>query len=462
MQNFDLIIIGSGGGTKMRPAAALGKKVAIIEKDRLGGTCLNRGCIPSKMLIYPSEVLKHAQDMKKYGIDADISFSVRWDDLVGRTSRTVDSDSEAIERGYANNPNITYFHGHARFVDHKVIEINGEQITAPSIYVATGSRPIIPEVPGLEGTPYWTSTEALRSESQPTSMIVLGGGYIAMELGVFYENLGTNVTYVARSGLLSAEDKDVRHVFEEHFTKNHNALLFTQIIDVRYENNMFLLRVKDKLGNQQVLHAEKLLVATGVRPNTDDLGIEHTNIELNEKGYIKVNEYMETAEPGVYALGDVIGKYLFRHSVNFEGEYLFGQHFENQEKAPIKYPPMPHAVFTSPQIAGVGLTEDEVMFKGLWEGDDYITVIQEYKNSAMGMAMMPEIGFVKLIVDVKSKTLLGAHIIGEKASDMIHMLILGMSMNATIDDYLKMIYIHPALSEVVRNAMRKVKEKIVR
>lgn len=460
MEHFDSIIIGSGGGTKLRPAASLGKRIAIIEKDVLGGTCLNRGCIPSKMLIYPSEVLAKAQHLAAHGIDVDMKFSVRWDDLVGRTSRVVDGDSAAIERGYANNPNITYFHGHGRFVDHKVIEIEGVQITAPSIYVATGSRPQIPSIPGLEGTPYWTSKDALRAEKQPRSILVIGGGYIAMELGVFYENLGTDVTYIARSGLLAAEDKDIRHHFEEYFSQHHKALLFTKTERVSYEQGLFHVQTRDANGKEETLTGEALLIATGVVPNSEDLGLEHTSIEKDERGYIKVDEYLETAESGVYALGDVIGRYLFRHSVNFEGEYLYDQHILKKEKTPISYPPMPHAVFTTPQIAGVGLTEDELIFQGKWEDEDYVTVTQEYKQSAMGMAMLPDIGFVKILMDKKTKTLLGAHIIGEKASDIIHMLILGMTMQAKIEDYLKMIYIHPALSEVVKGAFKKAKERV--
>lgn len=141
MQHFDRIIIGSGGGTKLRPAASHGEKIAIIEKNALGGTCLNRGCIPSKMLIYPSEIIEKIRHVEKYGIEAYVDISVRWEDLVGRTTKRITADASAIEKNYEKNPNITFFHGHARFVDHKVLEVNGQHITAPYIYIATGARP---------------------------------------------------------------------------------------------------------------------------------------------------------------------------------------------------------------------------------------------------------------------------------------------------------------------------------
>lgn len=459
MQHFDVLIIGTGGGTKLRPASDLGKSVAIIEKDSLGGTCLNRGCIPSKMLIYPGEILEKAKHLKKFGIDATVESSVRWEDLVGRTSQTVQADADAIEKNYASHPKVTYFHGHARFIEDKVVEVNGQQLTADRIYIATGARPARPPIPGLEGTPYWTSTEALRSEKQPKSLIVIGGGYIALELGMFYEHVGTKVTYIARSGLLRNEDKDIRHTLEEYTSARHDIRMFTDTVSVKYENDRFLVEIQDKEGNTSILEGEQLLVATGVIPNADQLGLENTKIQRSPQGNILVNDYLETHVPGVYALGDVVGNYYFRHSVNFEGEYLFAQHFGNADRAPITYPSVPHAVFITPQIAGVGTTEDALEAAGMREGEDYLAVIQQYKNSAMGMAMLPDVGFVKLLVDPSTQKLLGAHILGEKASDLLHMLILAMHVGATVDQIADMIYIHPALSEVIRAAVRKVRAR---
>jgi len=405
MKHYDLIIIGGGGGTKLRPAADLGKKVAIIEKEDLGGTCLNRGCIPSKMLIYPADLVTHwREDRDKFFIKSDSNIDLDWEALVKRTTETVVADSESIGPSYEKNSNIDLYRGHARFVEGKTVEVNGEKLTADKIYIATGTRPSVPNIPGLKGTPFMTSREALRNTTQPKRMIVIGGGYIAVELGHFYGAMGTQVDFLVRSSMVKAEDKDIREQFEQNFSSRYNVHFGATPTAVEYKEDTFYVTTKNKEGVETVME----------------------------------------------------GRYLFRHSVNFEGEYLMGQHYEGAETLPINYPPMPHAIFSYPQIAGVGVTEDELLAQGKKEGEDYIVALQNYKNSAMGMAMRPEVGLVKLIADKKTRKLIGAHIVGEKSSDIIHMLIAYMTMNATADQLLEMIYIHPALSEVIRNAARKL------
>jgi dihydrolipoamide dehydrogenase len=470
MKTYDLIIIGSGGGTKLRPAADRGHKVAIIEKDALGGTCLNRGCIPSKMLIYPADLITHWQeDRAKFGITGGGDFTIDFTALTTRTTETVQKDSQGIAAMYQKHPQVDYYHGQAQFVSGKVIEVNGEQLTADKIFVATGARPSIPPIPGLLGTPFFTSTEALQSENQPKTMIVIGGGYIAMELGHFYAATGTKVTFLVRGEFVGAEDKDIRAAFTENFSKRHSIVRIDAINEVSYQENStekeFTVSITNKQGEVEILKAESLFVATGVQPNSDTLALQNTAIKTNDKGFIEVNEYLETGEPGVFAFGDVVGKFLFRHSVNFEGEYLYSQHYSDDGEmlmpGPIVYPPMPHAIFSYPQIAGVGVTEDELEKAGKVLGQDYVVGMNEYKNTAMGMAMLPKVGLVKLIAEKDTGRIIGAHIVGDKASDLIHMLIASMTMKATAGDLLKMIYIHPALSEAIRNAARKLAKQVL-
>ena len=456
MKQYDLIIIGTGGGTKLRPAANLGKKVAVIEKEDFGGTCLNRGCIPSKMLIYPADMITHLREIHKFGITVSQDIQVDWEGLVTRVTETVKKDSASIKPGYDKHPNIDVYQGHGRFVSDKVVEVNGEQLTAEKIYIATGSRPMIPAIPGLEGTPYMTSREALRNTKQPKKMIVVGAGFIALELGHFYGACGTDVHFLVRSEMIRSEDSDIKRAFAEDFSNRYNVHTGTSPKAVRYENETFYVTVADVAGNESVMEADALMIATGVVPNADDLGLKNTSILTNEKGYVKANDYLETTVPGVYAMGDVVGNFLFRHSVNFEGEYLFRQHFLGEVAAPIKYPPMPRATFTHPQTAAVGATEDELIAQGKTKGIDYVVGLNTYKASAMGMAMLSDQNsLVKIIVDKQTRKMLGCHVIGEQASNMIHMLIAYMTMDATIDKVLEMIYIHPALPEIVRNAARK-------
>jgi len=453
MKTFDVIVIGSGGGGKITsPAAKLGHKVAVIEKDALGGTCLNRGCIPSKMLIHPAEVAMAIRDAKKFDIHNDPKFSVDFARLVKRISQTVDGDSAGISAGYSRNPNITFFAGEGKFVSNKVIEVNGQQITADKIFITVGARPQIPALPGLAGTPFMSSTEALRNTTLPKKLIVLGGGYIATELGFAYAAFGTEVHFIVRSTLLRHEDNQIAAEFQKVFSKYHHVHLHAVATRVDYDKNQFTVFYK-QYGVEKQISAESLLVATGVVPNTDTLNLTTTDIKADQSGFLKVDDCLQTAVDGVYAFGDCIGRYLFRHSANFEGEYLFENVFLNPSKTPILYPPVPHAVFSYPQIAGVGMTEEEAKAAGI----QYVVGVNNYINSGMGMALLADSGFVKILIERTTRKIIGAHIVGPEASDMIHMLIAFMSKQGTLDDLLNMIYIHPALPEIVRNAARKAK-----
>ena len=239
MKQYDLIIIGTGGGTKLRPAADLGKRVAIIEKEDLGGTCLNRGCIPSKMLIYPADLLTHwKEDHEKFFMKADTKVELDWEALITRTTETVTADSKSIAPGYEKNPNVDLYRGQARFVEGKVVEVNGEKLTAEKIYIATGTRPSVPNIPGLAETPFMTSREGLRNAKQPQKMIVIGGGYIAVELGHFYGAMGTEVHFLVRSSMLKAEDKDIREQFEQNFSSRYNVHFGASPTRVEYRDEI--------------------------------------------------------------------------------------------------------------------------------------------------------------------------------------------------------------------------------
>jgi dihydrolipoamide dehydrogenase len=457
MKTYDVIVIGSGGGSKITsPAARLGFKVASIEKEALGGTCLNRGCIPSKMLIHPADVVSELQEAAKYDLHFNPHFSVNFEKLITRISNTVDTDSSKIKAGYERNPNIDFYPGTARFVSDKVVEVNGEQLTAEKIIIAVGTRPQIPSIEGLLDTPFMTSTEALRNIKLPKKMIVLGGGYIAVELGYAYGALGTEVHFLVRQKFLRHEDAQVAQEFLKVFSKKFKVHCPALPTRVQYRNGMFEVAYKDAQGAEQLLRADALLVATGIVSNVDTLDLSKTNIKVSDKGFIQVNDYLETSVPGVYALGDCIGRYFFRHSVNFEGEYLFDRVFLKKNINPIQYPPVPHAIFTNPQIAGVGKTEEQLKVEGV----DYVVGINSYASSAMGMALLSDHGFCKILIERKSKKILGAHIIGYQASNMIHMIIALMTKQGTLDDLLNMIYIHPALPEIVRNAARKAREAL--
>jgi mycothione reductase len=457
MKSYDVLVIGSGGGTQISsPAFDLGNKVALIEESKLGGTCLNRGCIPSKMLIHPANVASAIKESGKFNIKAEFK-SANLQKLLKRINNETDGDSRGIKSWYEQrNKNFGFYDGHGKFVSDKVVEVNGEKITAKKIFIATGARPFIPPIPGLKGTPFMTSTQALRSRKLPKKLLVIGGGYIACELGYAYSALGSDVHWLVRdNGLLRREDGEVSKVFTKIFSKRENVHFGVDTKKVEYKKGKFILYLESKGGKKSKLIGDALLVATGVQPNTDKLGLENTKIKTNKRGFVKVNKFMETAVKDVYALGDCVGNYMFRHSVNFEGQFLTRTHFVEKKKKVIKYPPMPHAVFTHPEIGVVGMTEEELLEKKI----PYVVGFNSYKKSAMGSARLSEDEFVKLLFHKKTRKLLGAHILGEEASDMVHQLIYAMTFGATADKLLEMIYIHPALPEIVRNAARKAMDE---
>ncbi|MBB64829.1 MAG: dihydrolipoamide dehydrogenase [Waddliaceae bacterium] len=452
MKEYDAIVIGSGGGAKIaRPAADLGYSVAIIEEGPLGGTCLNRGCIPSKMLIHTADIATIIQEANRFMLHKEGELEVDYESIIDWCISTVDEESQSIAPRYEAHPKLDFYPHHGRFISDKVIEVNGEQITAKKIFIATGARESIPSIKGLENTPYLTSTSALRLRKQPKKMIVIGGGYIAVELGYFFAALGTKVDFLVRECMVRSSDADLRKEFEKHFSERFPVHFGASPKSISYENEMFTVSYSKSDGKEAQLEADALLLATGVRPNTDQLGLENTGIRLSEKGHVLVDNHLETSVPGVYAFGDCLGRYLFRHTANFEGEYLFRGHFSDPNDLPLEYRAIPHAVFSNPQLAGVGKTEEELKKEGI----EYIVGINRYRDSAMGMALRQDQGLVKLLFEKHSQKLIGAHIIGEEASNMIHMCIAYMHMGATLKDMLDTIYIHPALPETIRNAARK-------
>lgn len=456
MIESDLIVIGTGAGTKLiQPVAKKGFQVTVFEKSSPGGTCLNRGCIPSKMLIYPSEVARIHETGERVGIHFSEKSKFDFSNIVSRIQNTVRADSDSIPVLYEKNPNIRFVPHEAKFVSPYSLSANGELYTAPKIVLAIGARPHIPNIPGLAGTPYWTSTDALENKRLPKSLVVIGGGYIGLELGLAYNGYGTNVSVITRTTILNGIDLELKSEFRK--TAKEHIQLFEHSLpqNIRHENGMFHVSFLQN-GNLQEITAEKLLLSPGVVPNTDLLDLQNTNIQLDEKGFIPTNEFLETTQAGVYALGDVRGKYFFRHSANFEGEYLFSWLFGGGEKKPISLEGVPFAVFTHPNIAGVGKTEEDCIREKI----PYLKGVNPYSSSAAGMARMSSSGFMKVLVHKETKKILGAHCIGDEAPNLIHFFILAIHLDATLDQLLSMIYIHPSLPEISRNALRKVREQL--
>lgn len=456
-KHYDVIVIGTGAGTKLvRPVAALGRKVAVIEKHSLGGTCLNRGCIPSKMLLHPAEIIEHIDQACRFHIEAR-TLSVDPQALLKEVFSKIARESNSIEPLYESHPNIDLYRATARFIDPRTIQAGDNLLKADRIIIATGARPKVPDIAGLAKTPFWTYNEFMELKKLPKSITIIGTGFIGVELGYFLSMFGVKTTFLARGGLLSKEDEQIQEYFTKRFCEKHSVLLDTQVDQVRYSENTKNFTIDlQSCGKKQTVESEALLIATGITPNVEQLQLDQAGVSIDAStGFIQVDSCMQTSTKGIYALGDCVGNHFFRHSANFEGQWLF-EHLFAGKKGPIAYPPMPHAVFSSPQIAAVGPTEQELKKKHV----DYRVVVQYYRDSAMGMALKSEGDFVKLIFSPKEGKILAVHIIGHEAANLLHIPLAIMQRGGTCIDLAEMVYVHPALAEVVRNAARKALELI--
>lgn len=456
MKTFDYIVIGSGWGAKLaRGLADAGKSVAIIEKDKLGGTCLNRGCIPSKMFIHPADVMQEIRESKLFNISVwnpEINFSKLSDEINEEIWKTSDSIKNNYESG--NIENLEFFHGAARFVENKIIEVNWELLTAERIVVWVGSRPSVPPIEWLADVPYMTSTQALKNKKLQKKLLVIWGGYIAVELWHAYGWLGSETHFFVRSGLVWAVDNEIKEEFEAEFSKKYHIHKNIRFNKVEFDKKTWEYTLYyNENGEDISISWDGLLIATGIKINSDTLDLAHTDLNIWRKWNIEVNNHLETNVDWIYAIWDCNWNHFFRHSVNFEVEYLLPQLLESEEKSEINYPPMPWAIFSNPQVAWVGKTEEELISEWV----EYFKWVNYYKNSAMWDALRSEHGMVKLLFSKQDQKLLWAHIVWPEASNMIHMMIVFINFNATLSDILKTVFIHPALPENIRNAARKAK-----
>ncbi len=448
MQTFDLIVIGSDSGLEVSSEAAnRGQSVAVVESGPFGGTCLNRGCIPSKMLIHSADVAETIQRARLFGIDAEVR-AVDWKFIIDRASNEVNGDARSIERGNEEHPNITVFRSTGRFVGDKTLEVDGEQLTAETIVIAAGTRPRVPEIEGIGGVRYLTSDEALRLPSQPRRLMIIGGGYIAAEMAHFYGALGTKVTIVhRRSVLLREEDDDVNERFTEVYKARFDLRLDATVQRVRQEGDDIQLEILAG-GTADSLSADALLLATGRVPNSDTLAVERTGVRMDERGFIEADEYLETNVPGIWTLGDIAGRYQLKHSANLEAAYVGYNIQHPEDKVAVDYHAMPHAIFASPQVGAVGLTEREAQARGR----PYAVGRYDYADTAYGSSIEDDVGFVKVLADPGSEEILGCHIVGTDASMLIQEVVNAMRIRATVRAITQSIYVHPALPEVVQRA----------
>ena len=465
MDEFDFLVIGSGSGLDVANVAAnRGQSVAVVEKGPLGGTCLNRGCIPSKQLLYHADVYETIERAGEFHIDAEVR-NVDFAEMVREVNEDVAESAASIRRGLRSSDQHRLYEGEGRFVDDRTLELssgedNGTRIRADTVLIAAGTRPGIPPIDGIEDVDYLTSTEALQLDDAPDRLTIVGGGYIAAELGHFFGTFGTDVTILGRRpNLLPEADDEVAAAFTELYGERFDVQTGYAVTSASETNGGISVEAlpyeyeDDGEGGSVVEDAEalsvtsdELLVAAGRVPNTDTLDLENTAVETDGAGFVETDEYLRTDAEGVWALGDIVGEYLLKHSANHEARAVMRNLF-GDDMEPVDYSAMPFAVFGSPEVAGVGATEADLRA----EGADYATNTYRFDGTARGDAMHAE-GFVKAIIDLEGE-ILGCHIVGPDASTLIQEVVTAMTAGSgTVRDIRESIHVHPALPEVVQRA----------
>ena len=449
MRSFDVIIIGGGPGGYVAAirAAQLGKKVTVVEANHLGGICLNWGCIPTKALLKNAEVFELVQNAKKYGIETG-EVSVNWEKMIKRSRDVAKRLSKGIEFLMKKNK-IDYFPARGKLLgDGKVETTDADgkitEISADNIIIATGAR--AKWFPGMEpdGKQIITYKEAMIPEKQPKSLVIIGAGAIGVEFAHFYQTFGTEVTLIeALPNILPIEAEDISVGLEKLFKKRKMNILTNTLVE---KIEKLKSSVKVYLNSGDIVEADKALIAVGIQGNVEDLGLEECNIAV-EKGWIKVNEYLETSLAGVYAIGDVAGPPWLAHKATAEG-IIASEHVAGLNPDPMKYDNIPGCTYCHPEVASVGLTEKVAKEKG------YEVKIGNFPFRGLGksMAVGDTDGFVKVIYDAKYGEMLGCHIIGAEATNLITEAAIARNLETTHHEVLKTIHPHPTLSEAIMEA----------
>jgi mycothione reductase len=456
MEHFDVVVIGSGSGMIVASVAVdSGFKTALIENGPMGGTCLNRGCVPSKILIHPADLATMIREADRLGINAQVN-SIVFSNIMERMREVVNEDSSSQQRAVEATPNLTWFRETCEFTGDYTIQTGKQPITAEMIFIVSGARPGIPPIKGIENVDYLTSDTVLELERPPKSIIIMGGGYIGVEFGHFFAGIGTQTTIIQRPNrIMPNEEQEISQLLKSELSKRMDIFTSHEALEVNEANGVKTVKARNREdGTFKEFSAEALMIAAGRVPNSDLLKPEKTGVKLDEHGFIKVDEYLETNKKRIWAFGDAIGKHMFKHVANYEAGIAW-HNATHDHKVKMDYSVAPHAVFTYPQVATVGLKEEEARQLG------YKILIGKalYKDTAMGAALGKPEGFVKVIVENQTGRILGAHIIGPEASVLIQEVINAMNTESrSFSPIARAMHIHPALNEVVQQAFGNLHE----
>jgi pyruvate/2-oxoglutarate dehydrogenase complex dihydrolipoamide dehydrogenase (E3) component len=454
MLHYDAIIIGSGqaGNPLSQKFADRGWAVALIERDHLGGTCINTGCTPTKTMVASAQVAHYARNAGKWGVRAG-DVSVDLSQVVSRKNRIVDQFRSGIVRKVEERKNLHLYRGAARFIGPHQVRVGEEVLESERIFINTGTRPNVPPLEGLVGINFLDNASIMRLTEVPEHLLVLGGGYIGLEFGQMFRRFGSRVTIVQRGDqILPREDADVAQALQQAL-EGEGVRFVMNAMTTRVEKQGTGVALSMQVqGSTETVRGSHLLVATGRRPNTDDLGLQDAGVETDPRGFVRVNNRLETSVTGVWALGDVKGGPAFTHISFNDYQIVYGNLIEGQALT-TDHRPVPYAVFTDPQLGRAGLTEKEARAAGrrLKIGTIPMTWV------ARAIERDETAGLMKLVVDADNDRIIGAAILASEGGEVVQILQAVMLTGAPYTLLKGAIYIHPTLAEGFWSLMEAVK-----
>jgi mycothione reductase len=445
MKEYDFVVVGSGCGLIIvEEAVEHDMKVALVDKGPAGGTCVNSGCIPSKMLIHTADRVMEAQESARLGVHTKVT-SINFPAIIQRTRKSMVESREHVRKRLSSEKKLAYYPGQGRFTGDMTMEVNGEKIKGKRIFIASGSRPSIPPVKGLEKVDYLTNESVLMLDKKPESLIIIGGGYIAVEFGHFFAAMGTKVTVLEMlDRLIASEEPEISALLKKELQQRMTINTGEIVQEVKKAPAGVTVITKEKLtGKQKKYTAERILVAVGRKSNADLLDVEKTGLKLDERGFIKVNHYMQTNKRYIFAIGDANGQQMFTHVANQEA-MIAVDHVLHGGMQKMDYASAPHAVFSYPQVASVGLTEEKA------RAAHKVRIGRlKYSGVAYGEAMMEKEGFAKAVIEERTEKILGFHIIGPYAPILIQEVVNAMAYGGQVNEIYQGMHIHPALAELI-------------
>jgi len=454
MKKFDTIIIGSGqaGTPLVFKLASKGKKVAFIEKEHLGGTCLNVGCTPTKAYVASARRMWDAMHGDELGIHIPAGARADLKKIKARKDALIQKSVDGIAAGIEKNENITYFQGVASFTDHKVVSVNGELLTAEEIYINVGGRPFVPN--GYEDVSYLTSTSILELEEIPPHLIIVGGSYIGLEFGQMFRRFGSRVTILEMTdSIIGREDTETSEAIL-NFLKDEGIdfrLQATCVTAKNEEDGTISIQVDCKMGGSPKISGTHVLLAVGRKANTDTLNLNATGITTNQKGFIEVDDYLQTNIPGIYALGDCNGKGAFTHTAYNDYEIIAENKFEGKNRK-VSDRILTYGLFVDPPLGRVGITMKDAKEKGL----NVLVGHRPFSKISRAKEKGETYGYMSVVIDAETKKILGATVLGVGGDEVISSFINMMYAGAIYEVARDTILPHPTVSELIPTMLESV------